>query len=632
MKISKRRKLKLVLVVALLIILCIACNQFGTTFDDFIDFDDYFGNDVCRIPNLNPFHKSVQPYYSEEWTKDKKCKLKTFTHVKNDEIFLNLKDVQKARLCKIERIDDFKIDINSCENLLEKKNVDENEISLGQQHHEHVKLQLVIGNKSYEEFHANVLPPKIKPPEREEDELDILLIMFDSVSNANVQRHMKKTFQRLNDDPGTFIFQGHTIVGDGTTAQLCAFLTGVPEDVLPEARTGFPNATSVDQYPFIFKDFHEHDYVTMYSEDAPSVGTFQFRLKGWDKVPTDMYLRPFWQAIDNVMENGSYSCPHEIAFEYMKRYLNIYKDHKKFGFLNFCKLTHHDNNKLRMADDNVIDFLNFLENNNYLNKSALFLFGDHGIRGAGFRGTIQGKLEERLPYFSITLPQWFLKKYPKQTSNLKQNTQVLTSHFDFYSTLKHLVNFPTNVDKSNYGKSLFTNIHELNRTCEDIRIAPHWCPCISFQKLAINDPLVYKISVLAVEYLNKLLQHEEIPNQKCSRLLLKQVIRAGKRSVNSKVQKFEKSKKDDRCDSCGVEIDERKVLLYLYEVTFTVLPSYGQFEMTANVVKWSLQEQIKINRGISRTDLYGDQPKCISENYPHLRQICYCKHPWKGSG
>ena len=38
---------------------------------------------------------------------------------------------------------------------------------------------------------------------------------------------------------------GHTIVGDGTAAQLAAMLTGVSERENPEARRGFPGIESL---------------------------------------------------------------------------------------------------------------------------------------------------------------------------------------------------------------------------------------------------------------------------------------------------------------------------------------------------------------------------------------------------
>jgi hypothetical protein len=56
-------------------------------------------------------------------------------------------------------------------------------------------------------------------------------------------------------------------------------------------------------------------------------------------------------------------------------------------------------------------------------------------RFASVRDTQQGKLEERMPFFSFTLPKWFDRKYPKMASNLNNNINRLTTPFDIYSTL-----------------------------------------------------------------------------------------------------------------------------------------------------------------------------------------------------
>lgn len=56
-------------------------------------------------------------------------------------------------------------------------------------------------------------------------------------------------------------------------------------------------------------------------------------------------------------------------------------------------------------------------------------------RFASVRNTQQGKLEERMPFFSFVLPKWFDRKYLKMASNMRKNTKRLTTPFDIYSTL-----------------------------------------------------------------------------------------------------------------------------------------------------------------------------------------------------
>lgn len=56
--------------------------------------------------------------------------------------------------------------------------------------------------------------------------MNIALLMFDSQSRANFQRQTVKTMTFLENDEDTVIMKGHSISGDGTTAQLSAMLTG----------------------------------------------------------------------------------------------------------------------------------------------------------------------------------------------------------------------------------------------------------------------------------------------------------------------------------------------------------------------------------------------------------------------
>ena len=57
--------------------------------------------------------------------------------------------------------------------------------------------------------------------------LNIIHLMIDSQSHANFERQLIKTMPVLHGDPNTIIFDGHTIVADGTTGQLTAAFTGM---------------------------------------------------------------------------------------------------------------------------------------------------------------------------------------------------------------------------------------------------------------------------------------------------------------------------------------------------------------------------------------------------------------------
>ncbi len=62
-------------------------------------------------------------------------------------------------------------------------------------------------------------------------------------------------------------------------------------------------------------------------------------------------------------------------------------------------------------------------------------------RFADIRDTQQGKLEERLPFFSFTFPSWFKSKFPEAFNNFKENARRLTTPFDINKTLRNILHF-----------------------------------------------------------------------------------------------------------------------------------------------------------------------------------------------
>ena len=105
--------------------------------------------------------------------------------------------------------------------------------------------------------------------------LNIVILALDQTSHATFQRLLPESYKFLRDDLQAFIFDGFSLVGEATTPQITALLTGrTVEDNCEkhEARTGFEGAGTVDKWPFIFKTLKKYGYVTMFSEDAPPIG------------------------------------------------------------------------------------------------------------------------------------------------------------------------------------------------------------------------------------------------------------------------------------------------------------------------------------------------------------------------
>lgn len=146
--------------------------------------------------------------------------------------------------------------------------------------HDFIKIRAEFVNGMIQtDFHAQVIPkPSVlqrKPLQRAGLPLNIIILGLDQTSRATFQRLLPKSYKFLQDELQAFIFKGFSLVGEATTPQLTALLTGrtVEENCeIHEARTGFAGARTVDEWPFIFKTLKKHGYVTLFSEDAPPMG------------------------------------------------------------------------------------------------------------------------------------------------------------------------------------------------------------------------------------------------------------------------------------------------------------------------------------------------------------------------
>ena len=85
---------------------------------------------------------------------------------------------------------------------------------------------------------------------------------FDSVSRLTWIRNLPRSYRFLVERLGATVMTGYNIVGDGTPQALLPILTGRTERELPEARRGFPGATTVDGHPWIWKELSRVGYVT----------------------------------------------------------------------------------------------------------------------------------------------------------------------------------------------------------------------------------------------------------------------------------------------------------------------------------------------------------------------------------
>ena len=454
--------------------------------------------------------------------------------------------------------------------------------------------------------------------------VDVLMFGFDSLSRMAWIRSLKKTREYFLKDLKGVELEGYNIVGDGTPQALLPILTGKTEEELPEARRGWKDAQFVDGHPWIWRNFSDNGYVTFWAEDMAFIGTFQYRMLGFKEKPTDHNMRTFYLSAERMYGRNKHLClgnvpRHKNFFNWFRDGCLMYGAKRKFMFGFHSETSHDDNNMVQVVDDDMKDFLQFLETKGYLNRSVLILMSDHGARFSNIRATAQGKQEERMPYFAFRFPPWFEAKYPEILKNIRTNAHRLTTPFDIHATFHDILNFTGSGlgDLKQRGISILKEIPK-ERTCKHAGIEPHWCACLAWKQVNQSNPVVQKSVEAALFTINSLMEKHR---DKCAFLTLSRISKSVKYSANSNVLKYKKSSDVDGrvADLSGsIKIDED-----FYQVTFSTAPGDGLYEVT---VKHSLNtSDITLSeKEISRINRYGDAPRCVREDYPHLRPYCYC--------
>ena len=302
--------------------------------------------------------------------------------------------------------------------------------------------------------------------------LNVLILALDSTSNANFLRKMPHTLKWLRTQMRSYIMRGYSIVGDATTPALTALLTGNHAYDLPEGRRGYEGSEPIDRWPWISKQYESQGYVTLYAEDDPPMSTFNLRLNGFVTPPYHHFMRPFWLAIESEgLRDEPGICSRDMSLanytmEYLLSFFEAYKDTPKFamGFLSY--LTHAHPNHLSYGDFDVLYLLSEMKSRGYLDNTLLVILGDHGSRNDDVRSTMQGKLEERLPWLSISVPDWLESRYPEVTAALANNENIISSPFDLHTTFRHILTYPDMPENTKTYRSFLTNMSR-DRACKD---------------------------------------------------------------------------------------------------------------------------------------------------------------------
>ncbi|XP_043202025.1 uncharacterized protein LOC122370443 [Amphibalanus amphitrite] len=454
--------------------------------------------------------------------------------------------------------------------------------------------------------------------------VNILIWGFDSLSRNTFMRKLPRTYAFLRDELQATVLRGYNIVGDGTPQALIPILTGRTERELPDTRRRTWGSQMVNVYPFLWKDFQSDGYVTAFNEDQPDIGTFQYRLRGFNPQPTTHYMRTFFLAASRTYGNSAPYClrdtpRHKVMSDFVENMYEAYPDRAKFIFSFHCELSHDDINQIEVADADMEAFLQRMKSKGHLDNTVLIVMADHGHRFTAVRSTQQGKLEERLPFFSWTFPTWVRQRYPNAIAALEENVERLTTPFDQYQTLSHLRHWPDGPppDPANRAVSLLVP-GTAARGCAAAGVEAHWCACLRWLPLSINDSSVVAAARAFEEYV--LAEQEREAPGACAPLAVLAVERAELLAPQQDVLRFVSSKDADGFvpDLSGSSATEQTLQLRLLAA-----PADRTFEVTV-VVEGGGTVRVR-HEDISRLDRYGRQARCVEQRMDHMRKLCYCR-------
>lgn len=452
---------------------------------------------------------------------------------------------------------------------------------------------------------------------------------FDSLSRNAFIRKLPKSYAYLVDKIGSKVLTGFNIIGDGTPQALIPILTGRTELELPETRKRKSESVSCDAYPMIWKMYEQAGYITAFNEDLPNVGTFTYRLNGFQEQPTDHYMRPYFLAAEPMNDQYGRLCAgdrprHTLFMNYTSQILSSSSRVRKFIFSFHGELSHDSINLVEVADDDLLHFLEDLHAK-HLHNTILIMMSDHGNRFATVRDTLQGKLEERLPFFSFAFPEDFRRRFQSHYANFVANANGrLVTAFDINLTLRHILGLeysektPSAPNPSHPDRaiSLFTPI-SANRSCSDAYIEPHWCSCLSWTELPHYDNHAITAATYVADHINRL---TEAFRDICARLQVDSISWAAQLAPSDDLIRFRAS--SDRDGYLG-SFDTGKSKVQLYQLKLTTRPGAAVYE--ASVRHDPETNEYRVETGhISRVNQYGDQARCIYSREPELRKFCYC--------
>lgn len=198
------------------------------------------------------------------------------------------------------------------------------------------------------------------------------------------------------------------------------------------------------------------------------------------------------------------ACPGNKAFyehglDYINSFLKLNRGKRRAGFMSFLE-PHNTQRSYPGLDKGLKELVRRWTtqgNGEAMGKSAIFIWGDHGMHFTAESRTRSGRSARKQPAGWILLPKTWALKHPTMYRALVKNAANLVSHFDMHMTLRHLLTGsadppPPDLDKLGGGKgetyafklanagniqSILSPIVKPRRSCAELGVPTSYCPC-----------------------------------------------------------------------------------------------------------------------------------------------------------
>lgn len=402
-------------------------------------------------------------------------------------------------------------------------------------------------------------------------------------------------------------------MGENTYPNVMTFLTGLKIIDSNNPCKG-DEIGGLDKCPFIWKDFHDHGYVTAYAEDVTWMSTFNYLKKGFKNPPTDHYFRPYFQCLMNKLDVHliayspfcvSYKHGAEYVYDYMMDFVRRYKGSPYFGLFWVNSFSHDNPNLAFIMDHKISSYLKQLEDEGITEESVIVFLSDHGLRFGSARNTRAGAFEENLPMLNIWIPPKL--RNSELLNNLRVNQNRLVNPYDLYHTMFDVL------ARSGYEKtdknyvacanctSLFQPISP-KRSCKYIGIPSEYCSCKDSKHIPKNSKVVMEAANKIVNLMNGYKNSYKSGHfyKLCKDLSLGRI--------------------SDAYESVEDVENSKKTLV----ISFETEPNNALFEMSVTYPENGTLPVVDLETimSISRTSSYANDSHCITEK--KLLKFCYC--------